>query len=66
VPIVDEAAMVSSRQIAELLLLAASNRARVVLRGDTQQIQSVETGNAMRVLEQGTQMKGVQSRQVQR
>ena len=37
--IVDEAAMVSSRQMAELLHLAERNRARVVFSGDTQQIQ---------------------------
>jgi ATP-dependent exoDNAse (exonuclease V) alpha subunit len=64
--IVDEAAMVSSRQMAELLHLAERNRARVVFSGDTQQIQSVEAGDALRVLEQGTQMKSVSLRQVQR
>jgi conjugative relaxase-like TrwC/TraI family protein len=64
--IVDEAAMVSSRQMAELLRLAESSRARVVFSGDTQQIQSVEAGDALRVLEQETQMKSVSLRQVQR
>jgi ATP-dependent exoDNAse (exonuclease V) alpha subunit len=37
-----------------------------VFSGDTQQIQSVEAGDALRVLEQGTQMKSVSLRQVQR
>ncbi len=64
--IVDEAAMVSSRQMADLLQLAERSRARVVFSGDTQQIQSVEAGDALRVLEQGTQMKSVSLRQVQR
>jgi ATP-dependent exoDNAse (exonuclease V) alpha subunit len=64
--IVDEAAMVSSRQMSDLLKLAERSRARVVFSGDTQQIQSVEAGDALRVLEQGTQMKSVSLRQVQR
>jgi conjugative relaxase-like TrwC/TraI family protein len=64
--IVDEAAMVSSRQMSDLLRLAERSRARVVFSGDTQQIQSVEAGDALRVLEQGTQMKSVSLRQVQR
>jgi conjugative relaxase-like TrwC/TraI family protein len=64
--IVDEAAMVSSRQMSDLVQLAERSRARVVFSGDTQQIQSVEAGDALRVLEQGTQMKSVSLRQVQR
>jgi conjugative relaxase-like TrwC/TraI family protein len=64
--IVDEAAMVSSRQMSDLLKLAERSRARVVFSGDTQQIQSVEAGDALRVLEQGTQMKSLSLRQVQR
>ncbi len=38
--------MVSSRQMAELLQLAERSRARIVFSGDTQQIQSVEAGDA--------------------
>jgi conjugative relaxase-like TrwC/TraI family protein len=64
--IVDEAGMVSSRQMAELLQLAERSRARILFSGDTQQIQSVEAGDALRVLEQGTRMKSVSLRQVQR
>ncbi|MDQ2840122.1 MAG: relaxase domain-containing protein [Acidobacteriota bacterium] len=64
--LVDEAGMVSSRQMAELVHLAERSRARVLFSGDTQQIQSVEAGDALRVLEQQTRLQSVSLRQVQR
>jgi conjugative relaxase-like TrwC/TraI family protein len=64
--IVDEAGMVSSRQMAELVKLAERTSARLVFSGDTRQIQSVEAGDALRVLEQQSRLKSVSLRQVQR
>jgi len=49
--IADEAGMISGRQVAELLGLAQRSGARIAFTGDTRQIQSVEAGDAMRVLE---------------
>lgn len=45
---VDEAGMVGSRQMAEILERAEAAGAKVVLQGDTRQLQSVEAGAAMR------------------
>jgi len=50
VVVLDEAGMVSGRQMHEFLKLAEQQSARVVFSGDTQQIQSVEAGDALRVL----------------
>ena len=57
--IVDEAGMISGRQMWELLHLAGSRSARVVFCGDTKQIQSVEACDALRVLERESQLKSV-------
>lgn len=48
--IVDEAGMVSGRQMHELLSLAKRFDARVILSGDTGQLQSVEASDALRIL----------------
>jgi ATP-dependent exoDNAse (exonuclease V) alpha subunit len=64
--IVDEAGMVSSRQMSELLKLAERSRTQILFSGDTRQIQSVEAGDALRVLEQESRLKSVSLRQVQR
>jgi conjugative relaxase-like TrwC/TraI family protein len=64
--IVDEAGMVSGRQMAELIGLAERSAARVVFTGDTHQIQSVEAGDALRVLETESRLKSVSLREVQR
>jgi len=64
--IVDEAGMVSGRQMAELLQLAERQSARVVFSGDTRQIQSVEAGDALRVLEKESHLKSTSLTQVQR
>jgi conjugative relaxase-like TrwC/TraI family protein len=64
--IVDEAGMVSSRQMSELLKVAEQHSARIVFSGDTRQIQSVEAGDALRVLEKESQLRSVSLTQVQR
>ena len=51
--------MVSGRQMAELLGLAQRSGARIVFTGDTRQIQSVEAGDALRVLETESRLKSV-------
>ena len=64
--IVDEAGMVSSKDMAELLKLAKSLDARIVFSGDTMQIKSVSEGDALRVLERESNLKSVSLLQVQR
>src|SRR5215469_2209773 len=64
--ILDEAGMVSARQMDEFLRLAESQNARVILTGDTRQIQSVEAGDSLRVLETESRLRSVGLTQVQR
>src|SRR5437762_8830461 len=64
--IVDEAGMVSGRQMWELLRLAEQQSARIVFCGDTKQIQSVEACDALRVLEQESQLKSTRLTKVER
>jgi conjugative relaxase-like TrwC/TraI family protein len=64
--IVDEAGMVSGRQMSELLRLADQQSARVIFSGDTKQIRSVEASDALRVLEKESHLKSVSLSQVQR
>jgi conjugative relaxase-like TrwC/TraI family protein len=66
VVILDEAGMVSARQMHELLKLAEQQSARIVFSGDTRQIQSVEAGDALRVLENESRLKSTSLTQVQR
>jgi conjugative relaxase-like TrwC/TraI family protein len=64
--VLDEAGMVSVRQMSELLRLAGQFGARIIFTGDTSQIQSVEAGDALRILEKESRMKGASLREVQR
>jgi conjugative relaxase-like TrwC/TraI family protein len=64
--IVDEAGMVSGRQMGGLLKLAERKDARILFCGDTRQLQSVEASDALRVLEQESKMKSVSLMAVQR
>jgi conjugative relaxase-like TrwC/TraI family protein len=64
--IVDEAGMVSGRQMASLLRIAEENGARILFSGDTRQIQSVEASDALRILQRESQMKSVSLTGVQR
>lgn len=54
--VVDEAGMLSARQMHELLHLTARLDARLVFCGDTRQIQSVEAGDALRILEKESRL----------
>ncbi len=64
--LVDEAGMVSSRQMSELVRLVEHKSGRLILSGDTRQIQSVEAGDALRVLERESHLKSFSLSQVQR
>lgn len=64
--IVDEAGMISGRQMEGIFRLAEQHMARVVFSGDTRQIQSVEASDALRTLERESQMKSVSLTCVQR
>jgi conjugative relaxase-like TrwC/TraI family protein len=64
--ILDEAGMVSARQMADFLRLAEDCSLRVIFSGDTNQIQSVEAGDALRVLEKESKLKTFALTQVQR
>ena len=64
--VLDEAGMVSGRQMIEFLRLADERGARVVFCGDTRQIQSVEAGDALRILEKESRLKSIELTQVQR
>jgi conjugative relaxase-like TrwC/TraI family protein len=64
--IVDEAGMVSARQMTALLALAEHHGARIVFSGDTRQLQSVEAGDALRILERESGLRSVSLTQVQR
>ncbi len=64
--LIDEAGMISSRQMSELIKLAERRSAQILFSGDTRQIQSVEAGDALRVLEQESRLHSVSLSQVQR
>ena len=64
--IVDEAGMVSGRQMQSLLHLAEDHSARIIFSGDTRQIRSVEASDALRILEQESGLKSVSLTGVQR
>jgi conjugative relaxase-like TrwC/TraI family protein len=64
--IVDEAGMISSRHMAEVLQLAERQSARIIFSGDTRQIQSVEAGDALRILEKESHLKSTSLTQVLR
>jgi ATP-dependent exoDNAse (exonuclease V) alpha subunit len=64
--IVDEAGMISGRQMDSILQLPEGKMARVLFSGDSRQIQSVEASDALRILERESQMKSVALTGVQR
>jgi conjugative relaxase-like TrwC/TraI family protein len=66
VVILDEAGLVSAGQMSEFLRLAEQRDFRVVFSGDSKQIQSVEAGDALRILEKESRLKSVSLTQVQR
>jgi conjugative relaxase-like TrwC/TraI family protein len=64
--IVDEAGMVASKDMADMMRLTKEKGARILYSGDTAQLKSVSEGDALRVLERESQLRGVSLRQVQR
>ena len=64
--IVDEAGMVSGRQMQGILELAHRQDARILFSGDTRQIQSVESSDALRILERESRMTSVSLTGIQR
>jgi ATP-dependent exoDNAse (exonuclease V) alpha subunit len=64
--IVDEAGMISGRQMEGILKLAEREHARILFSGDTRQISSVEASDALRILERESQLKSVSLTGVQR
>jgi AAA domain len=64
--ILDEAGMVFSRQMAELLRQMERHATRGVFCGDTRQIQSVEAGDALRILANESRLKSIALTEVQR
>ena len=64
--IADEAGMISGRQMSDLLRLTEDQGARLVFSGDTRQIRSVESTDALRLLEKESGLKSVLLTQVQR
>jgi ATP-dependent exoDNAse (exonuclease V) alpha subunit len=66
VVILDEAGVVSARQMADFVGLAEDGSLRIIISGDTKQLQSVEAGDALRILEKESKLKTVALTQVQR
>jgi conjugative relaxase-like TrwC/TraI family protein len=64
--IIDEAGMISGRQMEGILRLAEQQQARILFSGDTRQIQSIEASDALRLLERQSQMKSVSLTGIQR
>ncbi len=64
--VVDEAGMISGRQMAEILELAEKHGARLLFSGDTRQLRSVEACDSLRILEEDSQLKTVALQSVQR
>jgi conjugative relaxase-like TrwC/TraI family protein len=64
--IVDEAGMVSGKQMARLLEAAEKAKARIIFVGDTQQIRSVEACDALRILQKESKLKTAKITEVHR
>jgi len=64
--IVDEAGMVSSKDMAALINVAKNQGSRIVFSGDTAQIKSISEGDALRILERESNIQSVSLVNVQR
>jgi conjugative relaxase-like TrwC/TraI family protein len=64
--VIDEAGMLSARQMHELLRLAERFDARLVFCGDTRQIQPIEAGDALRILEKESRLATIGLGEVKR
>ncbi len=63
---VDEAGMLSNRDMNKIFAIAKAQSARVILSGDTKQHNSVERGDALRIIQQETEIKPVTVSKIQR
>lgn len=63
---VDEVSMVGSKQMGELIQAAKSNNARVVLVGDTKQLQSIDAGRMFEKLQETGAIKTVHMKEMLR
>jgi conjugative relaxase-like TrwC/TraI family protein len=64
--IVDEASLVSVRQMNKLLTIANESKYRVILVGDTKQHKSVERGNTLKTIQQHSYIETYSLSQIQR
>lgn len=64
--IVDEAGMVSGRQMEGLLQAARQHSARIIFSGDVKQIQSIEASDALRILERESGLQSTSLTKVER
>jgi len=64
--VVDEASMLGSRKMDELMKAAEKTDARVVYIGDTKQLQSIEAGKMFEKLQQNGDLKTIRMSEVQR
>jgi len=63
---IDEAGMLSNKDMNHVLAIAQEQSARVILSGDTKQHNSVERGDALRIIQQETGIKPVTVDKIQR
>ncbi|MCO5946724.1 MobF family relaxase [Mucilaginibacter flavidus] len=63
---IDEAGMLSNRDMNRILEIAQAQSARVILSGDTKQHNSVERGDALRIIQKETGIKPVTVNKIQR
>jgi conjugative relaxase-like TrwC/TraI family protein len=63
---VDEAGLLGNRQMTRLLEIAEKQKARIILTGDTRQHNSVERGDAMRIIIQKSRVKAARVTTIQR
>ncbi|MBE2288948.1 MAG: relaxase domain-containing protein [Chitinophagaceae bacterium] len=63
---IDEAGMLSNKDMNKVLAIAQAQSARVILSGDTRQHSSVERGDALRIIQQETGIKPITVSKVQR
>lgn len=66
VVVLDEASMVSSKQMHQFIGLAQKHKARVLFSGDTRQLNAVEAGDVLRVLESQSKLRAIELNKVER
>ncbi len=64
--IVDEAGFLSLNDLTHLVEITRTNRCRLILSGDSRQHSGVEAGDALRVLEEHSQLRPVELKNIQR